>query len=184
MSARIERQRILREVLAERDLRTQAEVREALAESGHHAHPATIGRDLEEIGARRVRTSDGQLAYRTDTIPVTVTAPTAAPDLLDEALRRYVLNVDAAGNLLVLRTPPACASPVASALDASGGPAILGTLAGDDTVFAVVADGHDPNAIASELRRRTSHAVAATTSAASSPAASAASSVPSATNAL
>ncbi len=162
MSAREERQRILRGILAEHDLRTQAEVREALARSGHHAHPATIGRDLEDIGARRIRTPDGQLAYRTEVTPAGVAAPAAAPDLLDEALRRYVLRVDAAGNLLVLRTPPACASPVASALDASGGPSILGTLAGDDTVIAVVADGHDPNAIAAELRRRTAHGSSAT----------------------
>jgi transcriptional regulator of arginine metabolism len=151
MSARAARQRALRSILAEHDLRTQAEVREALSASGHHAHTATVGRDLEESGARRVRTPDGQLAYRTGVAPV---VPAAAPDVLDEALRRYLLSVEAARNLLVLRTPPACASPVASALDAFGGPAILGTLAGDDTVIAVVADGHDPDAIASALRRR------------------------------
>jgi len=158
-SARAERHRALRSLLAERDLRTHAEVREALAAAGHAAHPATVGRDLEEIGARRVRSDDGQLAYRTDAVNPSMLVPTAPADLLDEALRRYVLRVDAASNLLVLRTPPACASPVASALDASGGPAIIGTLAGDDTVLAVVADGHDPAAVADTLRRR-----AATTS--------------------
>jgi len=168
MSARAARQRALRTILTELDLRTQAEVREALAVAGHQAHPATVGRDLEEIGARRVRTPDGQLAYRTE---VASAVPAAAPDVLDEALRRYVLSVEAASNLLVLRTPPACASPVASALDTSGGPAILGTLAGDDTVIAVVADGHDPNVIAEALRGRarggglvTSGAVAASPS--------------------
>jgi transcriptional regulator of arginine metabolism len=164
MSARIERQRVLRGLLAKHDLRTQAEVREALSAAGHEAHPATIGRDLEEIGARRIRTSDGQLAYRTDAAPAIAVAPAAAPDVLDEALRRYVLRIDAAKNLLVLRTPPACASPVASALDASGGPAILGTLAGDDTVIAVVADGHDPSQVAEALRRRSSGAQLATSS--------------------
>jgi len=153
MSARADRQRVLRSILADRDLRTQAEVRAALSAAGHQAHPATIGRDLEELGARRVRTADGRLAYRTEP---SAAAPSAAPDLLDEALRRYVLRVDAAHNLLVLRTPPACASPVASALDASGGPAILGTLAGDDTVIAVVAEGHDPDGVAEALRQRAS----------------------------
>ena len=151
MSARVERQRMLRSLLEARELRTQAEVREALADLGHAAHPATVGRDLEEVGARRVRTTDGRLAYRIGEPPL---VPAAPPDVLDEALRRYVLDVAASGNMLVLRTPPACASPVASALDASGGPAILGTLAGDDTVMAVVADGHDPHEVAEALRRR------------------------------
>jgi transcriptional regulator of arginine metabolism len=151
VSARIERHQVLRGLLEVRDLRTQAEVREALADAGHDAHPATVGRDLEELGARRVRTADGRLVYRIGDPPL---VPAASPDLLDEALRRYVLRVEASGNLLVLRTPPACASPVASALDTSGGPAVLGTLAGDDTVIAVVADGHDPQQVAAALRRR------------------------------
>jgi len=158
MSARSERQRVLRTILEEQTLRTQAEIREALSDLGHPAHPATVGRDLEDIGARRIRTPDGHLAYRTGEAPL---APAAPADLLDEALRRYVLRVDAAANLLVLRTPPACASPVASALDASGGPAILGTLAGDDTVIAVVTDGHDPQVVADALRRRSAGAVLA-----------------------
>jgi transcriptional regulator of arginine metabolism len=156
MSDRRDRQSALRRLLQERELRTQAEVREALAQAGHAAHPATVGRDLEDIGARRTRTMDGRLVYRTDE-PTAI--PSAPPDLLDEALRRYVLRIDAATNLLVLRTPPACASPVASALDASGGPAILGTLAGDDTVIAVIADGHDPYEVADTLQRRTAGAV-------------------------
>jgi transcriptional regulator of arginine metabolism len=151
MSARSERQRVLRSLLDDRELRTQAEVREALVGLGHEAHPATVGRDLEDLGARRVRTDDGRLIYR---IEEPLLAPTAPPDLLDEALRRYVLDVEASGNILVLRTPPACASPVASALDASGGEAILGTLAGDDTVMAVIAAGHDPHEVAETLRRR------------------------------
>lgn len=62
-------------------------------------------------------------------------------------------SVAASGNLLVLRTPPACASPVASALDGAGDPAILGTLAGDDTVVAVLAADADARAVADRLRR-------------------------------
>lgn len=151
MSARSERLRALRTLLAERELRTQADVRAALVEVGHPAHPATVGRDLEEIGARRVRGGDGLLAYRVGEQPL---VPTAPPDVLDDVLARFVLSVAVSGNLLVLRTPPACASPVASALDTSGGPAILGTISGDDTVLAVVAEGHDPRAVAEALRHR------------------------------
>lgn len=151
MSARAERLRVLRGLLAEEQLRTHAEVRAALAAAGHAAHAATVGRDLEEVGARRVRTADGQLAYRVGEQPL---VPTAPPDVLDDVLARFVLSVTVSGNLLVLRTPPACASPVASALDTSGGPAVLGTIGGDDTVLAVIADEHDPVAVADALRER------------------------------
>ncbi len=151
MSQRTERLRVLRTLLAERELGTHSDVRAALAESGHAAHAATVGRDLEEVGARRVRGSDGQLVYRVGEPPL---VPTAPPDVLDDVLARFVLSVAVSGNMLVLRTPPACASPVASALDTSGGPAVLGTVGGDDTVLAVIAEGHDPSVVAETLRAR------------------------------
>lgn len=151
MSARDERLRVLRTLLAERELRTHADVRAALADVGHPAHAATVGRDLEEVGARRVRGPDGMLVYRVGEPPL---VPTAPPDVLDDVLARFVLSVAVSGNMLVLRTPPACASPVASALDTSGGPPVLGTIGGDDTVLAVIAEGHDPGAVAEALRRR------------------------------
>jgi len=151
MSQRSDRLRVLRTLLAERELRTHADVRMALADAGHPAHAATVGRDLEEVGARRIRGADGQLVYRVGEPPL---VPAAPPDVLDDVLARFVLSVEVSGNMLVLRTPPACASPVASALDTSGGPAVLGTVGGDDTVLAVIAQGHDPVAVAQQLRRR------------------------------
>jgi len=163
VSTKAARQELLRTLLQERQLGSQQAVRDALAEHGIDAHPATVGRDLEDLGAVKVRTDDGQLVYRAEARVVAgaswpgagvQAAPSATRDVLDEALETFVLSVAVAGNLLVLRTPPACASPVASALDGSGGPAILGTIAGDDTVVAVVADGHDPAHVADDLRRR------------------------------
>jgi len=151
MSQRADRLRALRALLVERELRTHADVRAALEEVGHPAHAATVGRDLEEVGARRVRAPDGQLVYRVGEQPL---VPTAPPDVLDDVLARFVLSVAVSGNVLVLRTPPACASPVASALDTSGGPAVLGTVGGDDTVLAVIAEGHDPDVVAEGLRAR------------------------------
>ena len=148
---RAARRDVLREVLSAGPLGTQAAVRAALAERGVEAHPATVGRDLEELGARKVRGEDGHLAWR---LPDPA-GPGPAPlplRRLEDALRTFVTSVAGSGNLLVLRTPPACASPVASALDGSGDPAILGTLAGDDTVVAVLAEGVDARAVADRLR--------------------------------
>lgn len=150
MSAKQVRQHALREVLAQGPLGSQAAVLAALRARGIDAHPATVGRDLEELGARRARDEDGRLAYRL----ADERAPSASRSVLDDALRRFVTSVDASGNLLVLRTPPACASPVASALDGAGDGSIIGTLAGDDTVIAVVAQGRDPEDVAAELRAR------------------------------
>jgi transcriptional regulator of arginine metabolism len=150
MSAKAHRQRALRELLSREPLGSQVAVREALARHGIDAHPATVGRDLEELGARRTRDEHGRLAYRLDD----ERSSSAPRRVLDEALRAFVTSVECSGNLLVLRTPPACASPVASALDAAREGSIIGTLAGDDTVIAVVAQGHDAGAVASNLRAR------------------------------
>lgn len=158
MSQRAERLRVLRRLLAERELGTHADVRAALAESGHATHAATVGRDLEELGARRVRGSEGRLVYRVGEQPL---VPTAPPDVLDDVLARFVLSVSVSGNMLVLRTPPACASPVASALDTSGGPAVLGTIGGDDTVLAVIAEGYEPADVAATLGARSLGGIAA-----------------------
>jgi len=154
VTTRTERHRLLRALLAEQELRTHAEVQEALARAGCEAHAATVGRDLEDLGARRVRGARGHLVYRIDRADEQSPVASAPPALLDEALERYVQSVAVSGNLLVLRTPPACASPVAAALDRFGGPAVLGTIAGDDTVVVVVADGHDPVVVAESLHSR------------------------------
>lgn len=143
------RRAILREVLTAGALTSQAAIRAALAARGVDAHPATIGRDLEDLGARKVRDADGQLVWR---LPGAGEAAPGPLRRLDDALRTFVTSIAASGNLLVLRTPPACASPVASALDGSGDPAILGTLAGDDTVVAVLAEGTDAQALVRRLR--------------------------------
>jgi len=150
VSAKAERQRTLRDLLATETLGSQAAVRHALEARGIVAHPATVGRDLEELGARRTRDPQGRLAYRLEGDRVS----SATRRVLDDALRSFVTSVERSGNLLVLRTPPACASPVASALDGARDGSIIGTLAGDDTVIAVVAEGFDPSTVAMGLRER------------------------------
>jgi transcriptional regulator of arginine metabolism len=110
---KLQRQQLLRELLAVSDLRSQAEVRDALAERGIDAHQATVSRDLDELGAVKVRAANGSLVYRLAVDP----GPGAARSRLDEVLRQYVTTVVHSGNLVVLRTPPACAHPVASAID-------------------------------------------------------------------
>lgn len=143
-----ERQRLVRRLLEERDLRSQAEVRAALATEGIETTQATISRDLDELGAVKVRGADGDLVYRLSPDP----GPASARARLRETLRQYVVSTRASANLAVLRTPPACASPVASAIDLAELPGVVATVAGDDTVLVVAADGVSGVDLADRLR--------------------------------
>ncbi len=131
-----ERQQALRRLLGERDLASQSEVRRALAELGIDTPKSTVSRDLDELGAVRVRGSDGGLVYRVAVDP----GPSTARARVDEVVRQYVVSARGSGNLAVLRTPPACAQPVASAVDLAELDDVLATVAGDDTVLVVAAD--------------------------------------------
>lgn len=144
------RQSLLRRLLADHELRSQQEVCEALAEHGVQTTQATVSRDLGELGAVKVRGVDGDLVYRVTADP----GPAAARDRLDGTLRRYVTSVGSSGNLAVVRTPPACAQPVASAIDLAELEEVIATVAGDDTVLVVAADGVDGAEVADRLRRR------------------------------
>jgi transcriptional regulator of arginine metabolism len=148
MRDKARRQALVRSLLGDLALGSQTEIVAELARRGIDAHPATVSRDLEEIGARKVRDDSGALTYR---IGDGAQAPSAA---LDDALRRFVLAVDHSGSIVVLRTPPACAHPVASALDTTPPAGVLATVAGDDTVLVVVAEGASGSGVAADLGRR------------------------------
>jgi transcriptional regulator of arginine metabolism len=144
------RQQLLRQLLASRALRSQGEVRDALAEAGVATHQSTVSRDLDELGAVRVRGADGTLVYRVRPDP----GPSVARDQLDDTLQRFVTRVTASGNLAVLRTPPACAHPVASGIDLAELPGVLATVSGDDTVLVVAEEGVSGRELADRLARR------------------------------
>jgi transcriptional regulator of arginine metabolism len=119
---------------------SQTELAELLAAEGLAATQATLSRDLEELGAVKVRGTDGRPgAY---VVPEDGTGPLRlaeqASERLKRLLRELLTGVDASGNLVVLRTPPGAAQFLASALDRSGLPEVVGTIAGDDTVLIIV----------------------------------------------
>lgn len=134
--SKTERQHAIRRLLGERDLASQSEVREALAELGIDAHQTTVSRDLDELGAVRIRGSERALVYRIAVDP----GPGNARARVDEVVRQFVVSARASGNLAVIRTPPACAHPVASAIDLAELDGVLATVAGDDTVLVVAAE--------------------------------------------
>ena len=150
MTTKERRQQRLRQLLTDLDLHSQAEVVAALAAAGIVVHEATVSRDLGEVGAVKVRGADGTLVYRLAADP----GPSSARQRLDDLLERFVTYVTASGNLAVLRTPPACAHPVASAIDLAELDHIIATVSGDDTVLVVAEEGTTGAALAAALRER------------------------------
>jgi transcriptional regulator of arginine metabolism len=142
-----ERQELVRRLLASRDLGSQREVAEALADAGVSCNQATVSRDLDDLGAVKVRGVDGRLAYR-----LRADLATDPAARVESTLRQFVTDIDHSGNLAVLRTPPACANPVASAIDLGGVPDVIATVAGDDTVLVVAADGVSGATLAKRFR--------------------------------
>lgn len=126
---RAERQRIIVDMLREGPARSQDEVAAHLSDAGYSVTQAVVARDLEQIGAVKVRRR-GQLSYA---------LPEAARDAFSPGLaavfRDWVRSVEPAANLVVIKTPPGSAHLVGVALDGSDLPEIAGTICGDDTIF-------------------------------------------------
>lgn len=133
-----QRQHRIAELLEARPVGSQAELVTLLAGEGIEATQTTVSRDLEELGAVKVRLPGGDGAYALPELPAQQIAP---ENHLRRVLGEWVAEVTSSGNLVVVRTPPGCAHVVGSALDRSGLAGLLGTVAGDDTVL-VVADEH------------------------------------------
>jgi transcriptional regulator of arginine metabolism len=122
------------------EVRSQTELAELLAGDGFQVTQATLSRDLEELRAVKVRGAylipeDGERALR---------PAEQAPTRLIRLLRELLTGADYSGNLVVLRTPPGAAQFLASAIDRTGLPDIVGTIAGDDTIIVVAREAPDP----------------------------------------
>jgi transcriptional regulator of arginine metabolism len=135
-------------------VRSQEELAELLGHRGVHVTQATLSRDLEELGAVRLRGRDGVLVYALPGEPGpgglslggVLSGGPFAPSAADPAARltriaaELLVSAEASGNLVVLRTPAGAAQLLASAIDHAGWPAVLGTVGGDDTVLVIARD--------------------------------------------
>jgi transcriptional regulator of arginine metabolism len=130
------------DLLTRTAVRSQAELAALLADDGLVVTQATLSRDLVELGAVKVRDAGNGLVYAVpgeggDRAP----RPAASREVLDARLARLceelVVTAEASANLVVLRTPPGGAQFLASAVDHSVLPDVLGCVAGDDTVLVV-----------------------------------------------
>jgi transcriptional regulator of arginine metabolism len=138
------RQGQIAKLIAAKRVHTQQELARQLKAAGIAVTQVTLSRDMRELGL--VKTPDG---YRL----LAGSAPPPAGPLFEQVIREFLVDVRAAQQLLVLRTPPGGAMPVARVLDQAAWPEIIGTVAGDDTVFVVSPDAKTAALVQRRLRK-------------------------------
>ena len=115
---------------------SQSELAALLADEGIEVTQATLSRDLEELGAVKLRGADGGVGvYLVPEDGSPVRGVSGGTARLSRLLGELLVSADASANLAVLRTPPGGADYLASAIDRAALPYVVGTIAGDDTVF-------------------------------------------------
>jgi transcriptional regulator of arginine metabolism len=145
---KIERQSRLLQLIRDKDLATQEELVQAMRSSGMDVTQATVSRDIKELGIVKVMTGTGTQKY--------VSMQRTGESISGRLMKIYaesVLSVDLALNLIVIRTMPGMAQACASALDSMRLSDLVGTLAGDDTVFIATRSAEQAEQMAEVLSR-------------------------------
>jgi transcriptional regulator of arginine metabolism len=143
MSKRTRQQAIV-ELVSSRRVPSQAVLADELKKRGFEVTQATLSRDIAELNL--VKSKDG---YSRPQDASTGGIP-SAPDPLG-TMKRLVIKIEAAGNLVVLKTSLGGASPVAIAIDEGNHPEVLGTIAGDDTILVVTHDAREAETFTATL---------------------------------
>jgi transcriptional regulator of arginine metabolism len=148
VTTKVQRQSAVARLIGDHEVTSQPELLDLLAAEGIEATQATVSRDLDDIGAVKVRVPSGNTVYA---IPEFAPDRLAPADQLRRVMGEWVAEVASSANIVILRTPPGCAHVVASALDRSRVEGLLGTVAGDDTLMCVSAEA-DAAELAGRLR--------------------------------
>ncbi|MEA3016201.1 MAG: transcriptional regulator of arginine metabolism [Sphingomonadales bacterium] len=147
--ARHRRQKAIAELIRGEPLASQEEVTARLAALGYAVTQATVSRDLDQLGAVKVKRG-GILSY---SLPDQLGESDWAAARLGRIFADWVQSVEAAGNLVVLRTPPGSAHLVGLALDQAKLEEVAGTICGDDTLFVALRDGVVPGIIEDRFKK-------------------------------
>lgn len=141
------REEILR-IVRETTVHSQDELLALLGKRGYTVTQPTLSRDVRELGL--AKTPNGYVAPGDLAAPIPFTARDVRESRLDSLLRDSVIFAEAAGNLAVIKTPPASAQPLASAIDTAALEGSAGTIGGDDTIFVAF---REPTSAAAFIRR-------------------------------
>lgn len=141
------RRRLIRRLLADREITSQRQLVELLAEEGHRVTQATVSRDLRALGAVKVSADGRQARY----VVAERRPDDDARHELAQALEDFALAVIPSGQLVVIRTPPGAAQVVAGAIDRAALEGAVGTVAGDDTLLVVADERVEGRALAARI---------------------------------
>lgn len=152
---RTTRQALIVQILGRQRVTSQVQLSELLLDEGVDITQATLSRDLDELGARKVRPDRGRAFYAIGPVDNTMPEDLRGPqDKLRRMLDELLVSTDHSGNIAVLRTPPGAAQYLASFIDRVGMKEIVGTIAGDDTVFVLARDPMTGRELGELLGRR------------------------------
>lgn len=143
-----QRQSKIMEIISNRNVETQEQLLAELQNAGFRSTQATISRDIKELRIVKELTSFGTYRYTASADEVGSTFSSK----LNTIFRECITSFDYAQNIVVIRTLPGLASAAASAIDAMNMSVIVGTIAGDDTVFIVMRDNNSAGAFCGEIK--------------------------------
>lgn len=147
--AKLGRQRAVLEIITQQAVSTQGELASELRKRGFHVTQATVSRDIKELGLVKVPAGGGGYRY----------ALAGGQQLgevyarMERLFRDSVINLDYSENLILIRTLPGTAHAVASCIDSIHWPEIIGTVAGDDTILAIVKPKKMVSAVMEKFRQ-------------------------------
>ena len=151
MKTKNSRLQTLRMLISSQELCCQEEVLKALAKEGYNVTQATLSRDMKQLKVAKATSLGGKYFYvlPNETMYKRVASPKSAAEML---LTSGFMSINFSGNMGVIRTRPGYASSLAFNIDNSGLPSLLGTIAGDDTIFIVGRDGSTYREVIDDLR--------------------------------
>lgn len=142
------RQALILEIVGKEAITSQEQLRERLRAQGVDATQATLSRDIRDLGLVK-RAADG--AYSVAGAPLAGSADSSSA--LDQAIEDYLVRQEAVEQLIVLRTDPGQAQPLAVAIDRARLPEVVGTIAGDDTILVICRSAQQAAALVARFER-------------------------------
>ncbi len=138
----------IQRIIGDQEIENQASLKRALEAAGFQVTQSTISRDLRNLGLNRVRGVSGRMVYS----EAGREPPESRPAEFKRVVKEFLLGATVSGNILVIKTAPGNAQPLAAAIDRASIRGFLGTLAGDDTIMAVLDTDTDGDALANSLK--------------------------------
>lgn len=145
---KLKRQAKIIEIISNSNVETQEQLLEELKKAGFTSTQATISRDIKELRITKELTNAGTYCY----VPPIQELPRNFSGRMNTIFRECVTSFDYAQNIVVIHTLPGLASGAASTLDTMDMDVVLGTIAGDDTVFVVMRDANAAAAFCGEIK--------------------------------